>query len=43
MTYPRLTIVTAGGSVAVLGIFQPLSVASLRWFVRAFPLSWVSA
>jgi hypothetical protein len=43
MTSPRLTIVTAGGTVAVLGTFQPLSLSSLRWFVRAFPLSWVSA
>ena len=43
MTGPRLTLVTSGGSVAVLGTFQPLSLSYLRWYIRRFPLSWVSA
>ena len=43
MTGPRLTFVTAGGSGAVLGTFQPLSLSSLRWYIRRFPLHWVSA
>jgi hypothetical protein len=43
MTSPRLFFVTAGGAVAVLGTFQPLSLSSLRWYVRAFPLHWVTA
>ncbi len=43
MTGPRLCFVTAGGAVAVLGTFRPLSLASLRSYVRCFPLHWVVA